>query len=54
MVVKNMCDHSPDYDGKFSSRGEKKTHQVTYCYNKSTRQLAGFSKETGELINASK
>jgi hypothetical protein len=29
-------------------------HQVTYSYNESTRQVAGFNKETGELITAGK
>jgi hypothetical protein len=54
MAVKNMCDHSQHSDGKFSSRGEQKIHQVTYCYNEDTRQVAGFNKETGELITAGK
>jgi hypothetical protein len=43
MAVKNMCDHSQHSDGRFSSRGEQKIHQVTYSYN-----------ETGELITAGK
>jgi hypothetical protein len=54
MAVKNMCDHSQHSDGRFSSRGEQKIHQVTYSYNESTRQVAGFNKETGELITAGK
>jgi hypothetical protein len=54
MAVKNMCDHSQHSDGKFSSRGEQKIHQVTYCYNEGTRQVVGFNKETGELITAGK
>jgi hypothetical protein len=54
MAVKNMCDHSQHSDGRFSSRGEQKIHPVTYCYNESTRQVAGFNKETGELITAGK
>lgn len=54
MAIKNMCDHSQHSNGKFSSRGEQKIHQVTYRYNESTRQVAGFNKETGELITADK
>jgi len=49
-----MCDHSQHSGGRFSSRGEQKIHQVTYSYNESTRQVAGFNKETGELITAGK
>jgi hypothetical protein len=54
MTVKNMCDHSQHSEGTFSSKGEQKIHQVTYSYNESTRQVAGFNKETGELITAGK
>jgi hypothetical protein len=54
MAVKNMCDHSEHSDGKFSSRGEQKIHETSYSYNESTRQVAGFNKETGDIITAGK
>ena len=54
MAVKNMYDHAEHFDGKFSSRGEQKIHETSYCYNESTRQVAGFNKETGDIITAAK
>ena len=54
MAVKNMCNHYQHSDGEFSSRGEQKIHQASYFYNESTRQVAGFNKETGDLITAGK
>lgn len=54
MAVKNSCDHSKHSDGKYSSRGEQKIHNVTYCYNERTRQITVFKKETGDLITAGK
>ena len=54
MAVKNTCDYSKHSDGKYSSRGEQKIHDVTYWYNESTRQVAGFKKETGDLITGGK
>jgi len=54
MAVKNMCDHSEHSDGKFSSRGEQKIHDTSYSYNRTTRQVAGFNKETGDIITAGK
>ena len=54
MAVKNMYDHAEHFDGKFSSRGEQKIHETSYCYNESTRQVAGFNKETGDIITAGK
>lgn len=43
MAVKNMCDHSKHSDGKFSSKGEQKIHEASYCYNESTRQVVKYS-----------
>ena len=54
MAVKNMYDHAEHFDGKFSSRGEQKIHETSYSYNESTRQVAGFNKETGDIITAGK
>lgn len=54
MAVKNMYDHAEHCDGKFSSRGEQKIHETSYSYNESTRQIAGFNKETGDIITAGK
>ena len=56
MAVKNMYDHAEaeHCDGKFSSRGEQKIHETSYSYNKSTRQIAVFNKETGDIITAGK
>ena len=54
MAVKNMHDHAEHFDGKFSSRGEQKIHETSYSYNESTRQVAGFNKETGDIITAGK
>ena len=54
MAVKKMCDHSKSSDGKYSSRGEQKIHETSYFYNEITRQVAGFNKETGDLITAGK
>ena len=51
IAVKNMYDH---FDGKFSSRREQKIHENSYSYNESTRQVAGFNKETGDTITAGK
>ena len=33
MAVKNMYDHAEHFDGKFSSRGEQKIHETSYCYS---------------------
>jgi hypothetical protein len=54
MAVKNMYDHAEHCDGKFSSRGEQKIHETSYSYNETTRQIAGFDKETGDIITAGK
>ena len=54
MAVKNMYDHAEHFDGRFSSRGEQKIHETSYSYNESTRQVAGFNKETGDIITAGK
>lgn len=54
MAVKNMYDHAEHCDGKFSSRGEQKIHETSYSYNEITRQIAGFNKETGDIITAGK
>jgi len=54
MAVKNMYDHAEHFDGKFRSRGEQKIHETSYSYNESTRQVAGFNKETGDIITAGK
>jgi hypothetical protein len=54
MAVKELCDHSKHFDGKYSSRGEQKIHDVSYRFNENTRQVAGFNKETGDLITAGK
>ena len=54
MAVKNMYDHAEHFDGKFSSRGEQKIRETSYCYNERTRQVAGFNKETGDIITAGK
>jgi len=54
MAVKNMYDHAEHFDGKFRSRGEQKIHETSYSYNESTRQIAGFNKETGDIITAGK
>ena len=32
----------------------QKIHETSYCCNKSTRQIAGFYKETGDIITAGK
>lgn len=34
--------------------GEQKIYDVPYCYNQDTREVAGFKKETGNLITAGK
>lgn len=54
MAIKNMCDHAEHSDGKFNSRGEQKIYETSYSYNKSTRQVAVFNKETGDIITAGK
>ena len=54
MAIKNMYDHAEYFDGKFNSRGEQKIHETSYSYNETTRQVAGFSKETDDIITASK
>lgn len=54
MIVKNMYDHVEHFDSKSSSRGEQKIHETFYSYNKRTRQIAGFNKETSNIITTGK
>ena len=54
MAVKNLYDQAEHCDGELSSRGERKIHKISYSYNRSTRQIIAFNKETGNIITAGK
>ena len=52
--VKDMCDNAEHFDGTYGSRGEQKIHKTSCYYNRATRQVAVFNKETGDVITAGK
>lgn len=54
MAIKGICDNFKPVDGKYNSRAEQKVLEASYCYNKETRQIVVFNKETADLITAGK
>lgn len=53
-AVKRICENGQLQEGTYSSRAEQKVHKAIYKYNLKTREIAGFYKDTGELITATK
>jgi hypothetical protein len=53
-AIKNICTNGQSFDGTYSSKAEQKVHKAKYRYNPETREVAGFSQETGELITSTK
>ena len=54
LYTENRNEYMELLEGTYSSKAEQKIHETSYSYNESTRQIAGFNKETGDIITAGK